>query len=475
MPKANRKAGKTSRRRRRQAKKNQRQRATQTNRQLLKQALQRFVMPEMFADLRQHGHTRWLYDLLLRTSLMWAVSERRTWERRFEEVRRLWLEKLENCNDLTFRGFLKAVSREYEILAERLVARLRAVMFETAPQVRQVAGREVFAVDGTSLELPRTRANQEYFCGEGVDLDKKGTDRWKQTPQMHVTCLWHTRLGLPWDWRVAPGDTSERNDLREMAASLPKGALVVGDAGFVGYDLWEAVLGAGVDIVVRVGSNVHLIEDLESTGNRSDLVSYWPHDARHKDHPPRLVRLVKTELGDTEAYLVTNVLNPEDLSDADVVAIYKSRWGIELFYRGLKQTFARRRLLGRCPDSALAEVNLSLLSLWLVHLSGLEASPAIKAETPRVPSLSTIGLLDAFRDAIAHPNERPFADAALPSQLQAAHIDSYHRKLPKHSRCYPRKHQPDSCGSPVIRPAKHEERTKLESLIRNGLYQPLAV
>lgn len=473
MPKANRKASKAARRRRRREKR-QRQRAKQTNRQLLQQAIQRFVMPAMFADLRQHGHTRWHYDLLLRTSLLWMVSERRTWERRFEEVRRLWLEESEHTRRLTFSGFLQAVRREYEVLTQRLVTRLRVVLFEIDPQVRQTAGRDVFAVDGTSLELPRTRANQEYFCADGMDLDNdEGTEcGWKLTPQMHLTCLWHVGLGLPWDWRVAPGDTGERNDLRQMAASLPEGALVVGDAGFVGYDLWEAVLAAGVDIVVRVGSNVHLIEDLESTNGRSDLVSFWPQEARRGGHPPRLMRLVKTKLGKTDAYLVTSVLDSNELSDADVIAIYKARWGIELFYRGLKQTFARRRLLARRPDSALAEANLSLLVLWLVHLSGLEASADIKVDKSR---LSTIRLLNAFRDVLAHPNERPFADAALPSQLQTAHIDSYHRKRSKRSRRYPRKYQGKTCGSPVIRPAKHEEKTKLNSLIRNGAYHPLTI
>ena len=428
----------------------------------------------MFADLRQHGHTRWKYDLLLRTSLMWMVSEKRTWRRRFQEVRAVWLTEDTNTAGLTFEGFLKAVRREYKVMTERMTRRLRSVMFQIAPRVRQIAGRDVFAVDGTSLELPRTRANQKHFCGEDVDVDAPDENRWKLTPQMHLTALWHVALQLPWDWRAAPGDTAERSDLRDMAASLPENALVVGDAGFVGYELWTTLLEADVDIVVRVGSNVHLIENLEPT-DRDDLVWYWPTDARKDDHPPRLLRLVKTKLAKTDAYIVTNVRDADELSDADVVSIYKSRWGVEVFYRGLKQTFARRRLKGRCPQSARAELDLSMLSLWLLHLAGLRASSELNASRPSVPPLSTVGLLDAFRDALAKPEECPFTDETLDRRLRRAHVDSYHRKGSKRSRRYPRKVKQKKCGSPTIRDARTEEKNKLKTLVATGVYRPIAV
>lgn len=415
--------------------------------------------------------------MLLRTSLCWMISEQRNWRRRFKKIVKIWTAETDD-GGLTFEGFLKAVRREYEVLTERMIGQLRKVMLDISPDLRQVAGRDVFAVDGTSLGLPRTRANQESFCGEGVDVanEEETECRWKLTPQMHLTALWHVKLALPWEWVAAPGDTSERNDLRDMAASLPENALVVGDAGFVGYDLWSTVLGQDVDIVVRVGSNVHLIEGLEPTNGRDDLVSFWPHEARRAGHPPMMLRLVKTKLGRTDAYLVTNVLDPRELSDDDVVAIYKARWGVEVFYRGLKQTFARRRLMGRTPSSALAELNLSMLVLWMLHLLGLRQSQEIQAEpNPSLPRLSTARLLDAFRDAIGDPEQRPLEGDSLPSQLRRAHRDSYHRKRSRQSRRYPRQNQQKKCGSPSIRRPLHEEITKLRSLVRKGLHQPVTL
>lgn len=430
----------------------------------------------MFADLAQHGNTRWTYQLLLRTSLFWMISERRNWRRRFAQVVERWTAGNGQNSKPTFEGFLKAVRREYKVMAERMLARLRQVMFEIPKEQRQIAGRDVYAVDGSSLELPRTLANQQFFCGDDVDLaNEDGSEcAWKLAPQMHMTTLWHVKLALPWDWKVGPGDTSERNDLREMLASLPENSLVVGDAGFVGYDLWDAMLNEGVDFVVRVGSNVCLIEGLTPTGNRDDLYSFWPHAARRAGYPPRLLRLVKTTLGKTEAYLVTNVLDPEQLSDADVVEIYMARWGVEVFYRGLKQTFGRRRLRGQTPESALAEIHLSMLSLCMLHLMGLQSS-GFKTLSPSTPGLSTVGLLDAVRDAMASPKSYPLENESLQARLSTAYLDNYKRKGSKRSRRYPRRNQQKKCGSPVFRPPIREEQTKLKSLIRKGIYQALAI
>lgn len=426
----------------------------------------------MFRDLKQHGNTSWKYDLLLRTSLLWMISEKRTWRRRFAQMVKVWNLRADSDKSLTFEGFLKAVRREYEIMTIRMAARLRQVMFEIDPALRQVAGRDVFAVDGTSLELPRTRANQEFFCGDGVDIDNEACT-WKLAPQMQLTTLWHVRLQVPWQWNAGPGNTDERNDLRQMVGSLPENGVLVADAGFVGYDLWMAVFEEDVDLVVRVGSNVHLIEGLQPVEGRDDLYSFWPFSARRAGHPPRLMRLVKTTLGKTEAFLLTNVLDPSKLSDQEVVEIYKARWGVEVFYRGLKQTFGRRRLKGRTPESALAELHLSMLSLWMLHLLGTLASKQYQAPDPTLPALSTVGLLDVVRDAMT----TTFYDdgKSFEQSLAMAQLDGYQRKKDKRSRRYPRQNQQKKCGAPVFRPPKYEEKTKLRSLIKNGYCLATAV
>ena len=42
---------------------------------------------------------------------------------------------------------------------------------------------------------------------------------------------------------------------------FPENTLFCGDAGFVGYDFWKAILAAGGNFLVRVGGNVNLLSE----------------------------------------------------------------------------------------------------------------------------------------------------------------------------------------------------------------------
>jgi hypothetical protein len=51
----------------------------------------------------------------------------------------------------------------------------------------------------------------------------------------------HLGLGVLWSWRLGEGTANERAHLRHLVATLPRGALLVADAGYVGYALLAAL------------------------------------------------------------------------------------------------------------------------------------------------------------------------------------------------------------------------------------------
>ena len=67
-------------------------------------------------------------------------------------------------------------------------------------------------------------------------------------------------------------DSSEREHLGQMIESLPKGALIAADAGFVGYEYWKEIINSGRDLLVRVGSNVRLLKKLGYVREKRGLV-----------------------------------------------------------------------------------------------------------------------------------------------------------------------------------------------------------
>src|SRR5439155_2747557 len=74
------------------------------------------------------------------------------------------------------------------------------------------------------------------------------------TPQLWVTAVLHLGSGVLWSWRLGGGGASERAHLRRLLATLPRGALLVADAGYVGYELMAALEAAPVAFLLRVSS-----------------------------------------------------------------------------------------------------------------------------------------------------------------------------------------------------------------------------
>jgi hypothetical protein len=226
-----------------------------------------------------------------------------------------------------------------------------------------VAGFAVFGVDGSRAELPRTRSHEQAYSTvrhkhKSRRPRKRKSDKKKSnSPQLWLTTMWHVGSGLPWDWRIGPADSSERAHSLEMLPHLPPGALIAADAGFVGYKHLSAILTSGRHFVLRVGSNVRLLKQLGFARESAGTVYLWPDTAARKSQSPLVLRLVVVHNGKHPVYLVTNVLSQTRLTDRQVVELYARRWGIELFYRHLKQTFQRRKLRSTNAENALVEMH----------------------------------------------------------------------------------------------------------------------
>ena len=64
-----------------------------------------------------------------------------------------------------------------------------------------------------------------------------------------------------------------------MLDSLPAPALIAADAGFISYELANAILANGRELLIRVGSNVRLLKKLGYARESDDIVYLWPNKA----------------------------------------------------------------------------------------------------------------------------------------------------------------------------------------------------
>jgi len=406
-------------------------------------------------------------------ALLWAWSDEQTLTERFRTVRRIAICLVGGQQQLakTYQAFTKVLRRWTDELVLVLQAALQARMQDTLPRHWQVGGFVLFGVDGSRIELPRTRSHEQAYSSIRHERRRGARrcsrplatkDRLKSnSPQLWLTTMWHAGTGLPWDWRSGPADSSERAHLRDMLSGLPAQSLVAADAGFVGYEGLRQILLGERHFLLRVGSNVRLLKKLGWARESAGTVYLWPDQVARQGQPPLVLRLVVTHNGKHPVYLVTSVLSERRLTDHQVVQLYARRWGVELFYRHLKQTFRRRKLLSTSAANARIEIEWSLVGLWAMALYAL-----VEATKHKIPPrrLSFAQLLLAFRRTLRdylHPTER---GQRLCERLRHAIIDPYQRKN-KTSRHYPRKKQEHAAGPPLIVRASRSQVQRAKTIV----------
>jgi hypothetical protein len=345
----------------------------------------------------------------------------------------------------SYQGFLRALLGFGERLRNAVGMHLRTMLQVVAGRHWTREGFVAFAADGSRMDCPRTVANEKAFgCG-----GRKGTG-----PQMWLTTLWHMGTGLPWSWRIGPSTDAERTHLREMLEELPPTALLVADAGFTGYELLCEILRGGRSFLVRVGSNVHLLRDLGYAEVETDGTVYlWPQASRKKGCPPLVLRLIVLERKGKKMHLLTN-LPAEKLGQPQARMLYEMRWGVEVFYRSMKQTLCRRKTLSRAPRQARAELGWTLVGLQLLGLLSVER---IIGSGKDPLSWSVALSLRVVRSAMRGRRPPGQVRGRLANHLVHAIKDRYHRAGPKNPRPWPHKKREAPPGDPRIRKANQTE------------------
>jgi Transposase DDE domain len=414
-----------------------------------------------FGSLPSPPDSRWSFRGLVIMALLWVWSDEATLTGRFAAVLgtacRVWSGEVVEA--ISYQAFLKRLVRWTERLLVPLKQSLQAQMRQSLATKWQIAGRCVFGVDGSKLELARTRSNEGRFApaaarngkitrsGRKTSRQSRESRRKKaNSPQLWITLLWNAGTRLPWDWRLGAADSSERGHLLEMTRALPARSLITADAGFVGYAVWSALLAAGHDILIRVGGNVRLLKKLAYARESDGTVYLWPDQAARRNQAPLVLRLVVVQGARQPWYLVTSVRSSQALSDRQIAEIYRQRWGIEVFYRHFKQTFARRKLRSHAADHVLCEAHWSLVGFWGMLLY---ATQRINRSRTPVGRLSIAGVLRVFRRLLRQSEATAGRAACSLDDLNEALVDHYGRPSKK-SRTYPRKKLEPPCTRPLI-------------------------
>jgi hypothetical protein len=308
----------------------------------------------------------------------------------------------------TFAGFEKALGRLPMPVLRAVATAIRHRLAQVFANRFLVDGFIPLGCDGSRLACPRSeelerrlrlgkkrrqmRKKKATRACPPASLSKAGgaagaKARAAGTPQLWVTAVLHLGLGVLWSWRLGMGHANEREHLRLLLKTLPRNALVVADAGYVGYQLMATLQDAGLAFLLRVSSRAPLYVANKSTLKRyrEGLVYYWPQEAQKNDQPPLEVRLWRVR-GAKGVCLITNVLDEHRLDRRSAGKFYRWRWRNEGLFRTYKRTLGKVKLLSRTVVQVHREAEGSLLATQLLLAQGALALPASATGKVVLPS-----------------------------------------------------------------------------------------
>jgi hypothetical protein len=235
----------------------------------------------------------------------------------------------------------KAITRARERLGPEVLQRLFAeVARPLASEQAKGAwyrGWRVLAIDGTTLDVPDTEANQRAF-------GRPATHRGEQAafPQVRMVGVAECGTHAICAATIGPYSSGETTLARALLGALGPGMLLLADRLFAGAELWRAAAGTGAALVWRTRTNAVLPVDRQ-LADGSYLSRIRAADDRRAKREPVTVRVVEYTLRDpgrtvpaAPYRLLTTILDPTQAPAAELAALYHQRWEFETTLDELK-------------------------------------------------------------------------------------------------------------------------------------------
>lgn len=265
-------------------------------------------------------------------------------------------------------------------------------------------GWRLMSLDGSTMEVPDTPANDEHFGRPSVSRGEKSA-----YPRLRWVALGEAGTRAVVGLEAGPYGEGEKPLARPLLRRLAPGMLCLCDRYFYGFDLWEEARQTGADLLWRIKKNLVFPAE-ETLPDGSYLSRAFPSDRRRrKGHSGVPVRVIDYRLDDpgrpsTEPLyrLVTTLLDPDHAPAHELAALYAERWEVEISIKEIKTYQGRPHVVLRSkkPDGVLQELYgfaiVHYAIRWLLH----QASLAEQIDPDR---LSFTAALRAMRRKLSRP------------------------------------------------------------------------
>ncbi len=298
-----------------------------------------------------------------------------------------------NPGSVNTSGYCQARQRLPQEMVGTLARQSGALLDEQTPQAWLWQGRHVKLVDGTTVSMPDSAANQARFPQHGQQEPGIGF------PLARLVGVIDLSNGAVLDAAIGPYQgkgTGEQGLFRGLRECFVAGDVMVADGYYCSYFLIADMLRRTVDVLFEQhGARTTDFRTGERLGARDHLV-WWSKPARpawmsveeYRDYPDE-VKVREVHVG--KKVLVSTFLSPRKTSKAELGKLYWQRWNVELDLRNIKTTLGMEALSCKTPQMCEKELWVYLLAYNLIRW--LMAEAALQADV-----LSMITPMEPFRD-----------------------------------------------------------------------------
>jgi putative transposase len=274
--------------------------------------------------------------------------------------------------------YCRARAQLPESLFTRLIRQIADGCEARLPAGQLWQARHVKFVDGTTLSMPDTQANQVVYPQQSQQQPGLGF------PLMRLVVLLSLATGMVCGTAGGPykgKETGETALFRELLDRLDAGDVLVADCYFCSYFMVALLQERGVDFVTRI----HQCRDYdfrrgEPLGKGDHVVEWvrpqrpsWMDHATYERMPESIrVRELKVEVDEPgfrveSLVVVTTLRDGQQYPPEEIAALYRKRWLAELDLEAIKIALGMDVLRAKSPKMVRQEMGSCLLAYNLIR------------------------------------------------------------------------------------------------------------
>ncbi len=312
-------------------------------------------------------------------------------------------------------AYIQARQRLPQSCLERVLAATARAAEQRAGSAPHLQGRPVKVVDGSSVQLPDTAANQKEYP------QPSGQKRGCGFPVMKLAGLFSLASGALLEVVMGNLHSHDLRLLRQLWACLKAGDILLGDRAYGDYVTLAGLPQQGVDVVARLHQARRVDFRRAKRLGHQDGVFVWRKGGMQStiltpeqwaalpaEIQVRIVRFTAACRGFRSQHLllVTTLLDAEKYPAAELIDLYARRWRLELCLRDVKTTLGLEQLRCQSPAMVRKELLAGLIAHNLIRCVMAEAAQVYEAELERLSFKGPVDALRQFSAALAQARTR---------------------------------------------------------------------